>query len=119
MARKETKKPETAPKLDHLPLASAMMAMNPAATKAWVAIMSESARFVSDRLRQDFEAQKALLACQSPADLIEVQTEFMKKAIQQYTAEMTRLYDIVSDATEDSIETARTDASRKADDVPV
>jgi len=100
-------------------MTAAMMAVNPVATKAWLDIMSESARFVTDRLQQDMNTQKAILACKNPAELLQVQSEFFKTAMEQYTNEATRLYKMMSKATEDTIEDARTGHSRGYDDVPL
>ncbi len=63
---------------------AAMMAVNPAAAQAMMSVMAESARFLTDRLQQDLDAQKALLACKSPTELLQVQSEFMKTAMEQY-----------------------------------
>ncbi len=84
-----------------------MMAINPVASKGWLDIMSESARFIADRLQQDLNAQKAMLACKTPAELLQVQSEFYKSAMEQYTEEYTRLYKMMSAATDDTLNDAR------------
>lgn len=100
-------------------MTAAMMAVNPVATKAWLDVMSESAQFVTHRLQQDLDAQKAMLACKSPTELLQVQSEFFKTAMEQYTEEATRLYKMMSKASEDTIEGARSGHSRGYDDVPL
>lgn len=100
-------------------MASAMLAGGPAATSAWLALMTESARFVSERLREDMQTQMAFLACKSPAELLKVQTEFYQTAIEQYTAEANRMFETLSAAAEESIAEAKSGHSREYDDIPL
>ncbi len=51
----------------------------------------EIADFVSERIRKDMEAQQELLRCKSLDDIRSVQTRFFKTAMDQYSAEATRL----------------------------
>ncbi|MDQ2090706.1 phasin family protein [Marimonas arenosa] len=99
--------------------ASAMMAVSPVATKAWLDVLSESTRFVADRLQQDLDIQKAMLACKNPTELLQVQTEFFQKAIEQYTDEAKRLFEMMSKATEDTIKDVQSGHSREYNDVPL
>lgn len=96
-----------------------MTALNPVAAKAWQEIMSESTRFLSDRLKQDLETQKALLACKTPTELMEVQTTFIKTAMEQYSAYAFRMQKTLTAATTDAAKTVRSTHSRGYDDVPV
>ncbi|OAN68283.1 hypothetical protein A8B83_02340 [Rhodobacteraceae bacterium EhC02] len=100
-------------------MAEAMMALNPAMTKAWLEMMSSSAHFMADRLQQDLETQKAILACKTPMELLQVQSAFFKTAIEQYTEYAMRLKETMTSATEETIKGARTDHSRGYDDVPL
>lgn len=100
-------------------MTAAMRALNPAASGAWMDVMTESARFVSDRLQQDLETQKALLACKSPADLLKVQTEFYQTAMEQYAAEATKLFQMMSSATQECVDTTKSTKARKYNDVPL
>lgn len=93
-----------------------MMAFNPAVAQAWQVIMSESARFFADRLQQDLETQKAMLACKTPVELMQVQAAFFKTAMEQYTAFDAYLKETVSTATEKTIKDVRT--NHDYDDVP-
>ena len=111
-ARKTTAKPDTTA------LASAMAAANPAA-RMWLDIMTESTRFVSERLQNDLETQRAMLRCQSPADLVQVQSEFFRKAMEQYSSEAQRLFQIMTEATGDTVKDAKTGTKRGYDDIPV
>jgi hypothetical protein len=111
-ARKTTAKPDT------MALASAMAAANPAA-RMWLDIMTESTRFVSERLQNDLETQRAMLRCQSPADLMQVQSEFFRKAMEQYSSEAQRLYEIMTEATGDTTKDVKTGTRRGYDDIPI
>ena len=117
MTKTKTTKPEA--EVATPAFASAMMAVSPVATQAWLDVLSESTRFVADRLQQDLEMQKSMLACTSPADLMQVQTEFFKTAMEQYTDEATRLFKMMSQATEDTIKDAQSSRARSYDDVPL
>ena len=119
-------KSKAVPKSDAAPdmspvvgLTTAMMVANPAVTKAWTDIMKESARFVSERLQEDMEAQKVLLQCKTPADLVQFQSEFVLKAMQQYTDEAQRITKIMTDAGEDIAKDARHSWSRVYDNIPL
>ncbi|MFU8778804.1 MAG: phasin family protein [Roseovarius sp.] len=113
---KPTTKTSAKPETDAL--SAAMVAGHPAA-RMWRDIMAESARFVSERLQNDLETQKALLRCQSPADLMQLQSEFFRKAMEQYTSEAQRLFEIMTEATEDTVKDIKTSTKRGYDDVPV
>lgn len=111
-AKKTTAKPDTEA------LTSAMAAGNPAA-RMWLDIMTESTRFVSERLQNDLETQRAMLRCQSPADLVQLQSDFFRRAVEQYTSEAQRMFDIMTEATGDTVKDAKTSTKRDFDDVPV
>ena len=70
--------------------ATAMLAVNPLVLKAWMDLTSESARFMAERLRRDMELPGDLIACKDPAELMQVQSEFFKSAIDQYLEEAVR-----------------------------
>jgi hypothetical protein len=97
----------------------AMMAFNPFAAKVWPDIMSETARFLTDRLQQDMNTQKAMLACKSSVELLQVQTEFFKSAMEQYTSYAARLTTRMATTAEDTVKDARSSHSRSYDDVPL
>lgn len=99
-------------------LASAMTAGHPAA-RMCLDIMAESTRFMSERLQNDLETQQALLRCQSPVDLVKVQSDFFRKAMEQYGFEAQRIFDIMTEATGDTVKDAKTSTKRGFDDVPV
>jgi hypothetical protein len=100
-----------------------MAALNPKGTSdgmtAWLDIMTESARFVADRFRQDLETQQAILGCRKPEDLLRLQAEFYQKAIEQYTSEATRVAQLMSKATKQTIDDVKTTQARSYDDLPL
>jgi hypothetical protein len=98
-------------------LAEAMMTPGPEAMQAWQEILSEWGRFYADRLQQDLETQRAMLACKSPADLMQVQADFYQKAIQQYSEQGMRMMQKVVDASAQT--TKGLHSARKYDDVPL
>lgn len=102
-----------------MPATAAMMAASPVAMQAWLEVFSESARFISDRMQQDLETQRAMLACKSPAELMQVQAEFYKAAMDQYAREAARLYEMMAKATQGSLREAGAPSSRGYDDVPL
>ncbi len=100
-------------------ITASMMAGNPLMAKAWIEMMTESARFLSNRLQQDLETQKAMLACKTPAELVEVQSEFVRNAMADYSAEAQRMFRIMMGATEEAVDQAKTGTKRGYDDVPL
>lgn len=117
MARK--KQPETDAGVEMPPVWASMMSANPVLGKVWMDMFSESARFMTERLRTDLETQKALMACKTPAELVEVQAEFLNTAMRQYADEAARFVDMTAQASKDIAEDLKSGHSRGYDDVPV
>jgi len=95
---------------DAAALTGVMAAFNPMAPETWREIMTESARFLSERLQHDLEVQQAMLRCKTPMELFQVQTEFYQKAVADYAAEATRMMQIT---------TTSAGAKRDYDDIPL
>ncbi len=85
----------------------------------WLEVMTQSAQFVADRLQQDMETQRAFLECRTPQDVMKLHTEFYRTAIEQYTAEATRMMQKLTEATTQSAKQATTLTSRAYDDIPL
>jgi hypothetical protein len=115
---KPTKKPNQ-PQTDTAPLPAAMLAVSPAATRAWLDVMSESTRFAMDRLQQDLETQQALLNCKTPGELMQLQSAFLQTAIQQYSDEVLRMFKMLTGAAEKTAADIKTSHSRGYDDIPL
>lgn len=103
MAASKSKKTETPE------ATAALAALNPMAAKVWQDILTESARFMTERLQKDMETQKALLSCKSPTELMQLQTEFYQEALSDYTEQTTRMLQLMS----------QTGSKRSYDDVPL
>jgi hypothetical protein len=115
----EKKTPKADSGFEAPPAMAALMSANPVFAKAWMDLMSESARFLTERLHSDLETQKAFMACKTPAELVEVQAEFLNTAMQQYAEEATRLIDMTMKASKDIGDDLKSGHSRGYDDVPV
>ena len=100
-------------------MSTAMMGSSPAAARAWLEIMNESARFVTDRLQEDVATQQALLKCKTPAEVMQVQSAFFQKALEQYPDEAQRMFEIMSGAAQETLKDAKTGTARGYDDIPV
>lgn len=65
---------------------------------AWVEALSEMGSevvsFVADRIKEDVRTQHEILHCDDMAELQRIQARFMKKAIEQYTAETGKLLEM-------------------------
>jgi len=117
-AKNPAQKPE--PMTPDMSAMTAMMMTNTSASaKAWTEMMTEMTRFVSERLQNDVETQKAMLRCQTPADLMHLQSEFFRKTVEQYTGEAQRLFAIMTEATEGAVKDTKTGTKRGYDDVPL
>ena len=114
----KTKK-QTHPGIGATSMSAAMAAFNPIGIAGMLQIMNEGARFMTDRFKQDLELQQAMLRCTTPQDLINLQTEFVGHAVQQYTDEAGRLFEMTSKATEQYIAEATASHARAHNDVPV
>ena len=115
-ARKKTNEAKAPSMAD---FATSFMMGNPALTKAWSDLMAENVRFLSDRLEQDFETQKAMLACKTPADVMKVQSEFFQKAVEDYSGGAQRVFEILTAASTEAVEGAKSSFKRGYDDVPL
>lgn len=96
-----------------------MTGANPKVMEAWVELLNDSARFVTDRLQKDQETQQALLNCKTPADIMQVQSEFFKDAVEQYTAQTTRMCEKISEAAGTTLKETTAGLARSYDDVPL
>lgn len=65
--------------------------------ETWNAMGSEVSEFIADRIQEDIKTQQAMLKCKNPAELSAVQTAFVQKAIEQYTAETGKLVSLQQD----------------------
>lgn len=117
MAKSKKADPESAVEV---PAAVAtMMAINPVMAKAWMDMMSEGTRFLTDRLRRDLAFQQRLLACRDPMEFMQLQTEFVRETMEHYTEEASRAFKMAFQSAEDIEEDVRHGHKRAYNDVPV
>ena len=112
-------KPKTDTETEVPAAMAAMMAINPVLSKAWMDLMTEGARFMTERLQKDIELQARLLSCRTPPELMQVQSDFMKQAMEQYAEEASRYFKMVFKSAEDISEDVRHGHKRAYNDVPV
>ncbi len=117
-ATKPAQKPDAATP-DISAMAAMMIPSNTAAAKVWAAMMTEATRFLSQRLQEDIETQKAMLNCKHPAEIMEVQSEFFRTAVEQYSGEAQKLFDMMSEATQTTLKEKTSGQSRNYDDLPL
>ncbi len=55
---------------------------------------SEVVSFMAERIREDVKTQHEILHCKNIGDLQQIQTRFMQKAFEQYTAETGKLVEM-------------------------
>jgi hypothetical protein len=87
------------------PMANLIDAMQESSTKMlsgfgseWFGTMSsvgtEMLAFMSERVKQDIQTQQDLLQAKGIAEIQKLQADFFKKAMEDYSAEMTKLMEI-------------------------
>lgn len=65
---------------------------------SWGRLAGESAGFVTRRWQQDLELVEKIWACQTPVELLQLQSSFLQKALCDYMREAGRLADMETDA---------------------
>jgi hypothetical protein len=116
----QTKSPKADTAAGATPAAMAtIISANPVFAQAWMDMMSEGARFMTERLRTDFETQQALMSCKTPAEFMEIQSQFLSTAMQQYADQAARVMDMAMGATKDIAEDVTSGHSRDYDDIPI
>jgi hypothetical protein len=93
------------------------MAVGSVVMQAWMDLGNEAIRFVWDRLQQDLETQKAVLACTSLEEVQKVQAAFFRSAQEQYAAEARKMLEMIGKATTAGM--TATAAARRYNDVPL
>jgi hypothetical protein len=114
MATSKTKKAATAKKNAQAG-AMTLFPFGSAVTQVWVEMMTEGTRFATDRMRTDLETQMAFLSCTSPGDVFKVQSEFVQKAVEDYSGFAQRMSGMMSTAADGASRVV----SRRYDDVPL
>ena len=55
------------------------------------AMGSEVTQFIADRIKEDVKTQHQILHCKDMTELRQIQSDFVQKAVEQYTAETGKL----------------------------
>ncbi|WP_223421330.1 phasin family protein [Tateyamaria pelophila] len=109
-----------APSLDPTAsMTSAMVTFGPTMTKAWFGLASECAQFAVNRLQQDLEAQRSLLSCKTPIDLVQRQFDYCQAVSQLCANQSTRMFELMTETVQQTSDEAKRDHSRKYDDIPL
>ncbi len=118
----KTKSKPTA-KVEQLTVSPQMWALNPMVSMVgmagWAEIMKEGVQFVSDRMRKDVQAQRSILNCKSLEDVLRLQSEYYRDALEQYTEQLQRVAELLSQATVSGWSEATASRAREYDDIPL
>ncbi len=68
--------------------------MEPTWVEALGEMSTEISQFVADRIKTDVKTQHAILHCKDPGELQSIQADFIKKAIEDYSAETGKLMEM-------------------------
>ncbi len=71
---------------------------------SWKKLASESASFVTKRWERDMDLLDKVKACKTPLELLQLQSEFMQRALVDYMKEATKLTDMETEAGVSEIE---------------
>ena len=66
--------------------------------ESWTKLAGESAGFMTRRWAQDMDLVQKISACRSPVELLQVQSEFMQRALVEYMKEATKIGDMETEA---------------------
>ena len=75
----------------------AWMQMNRAMLEGFGRIQQEAGQFVVRRLEEDMARQQQILGCRSPQDAWQIYSDFIQKAVQDYSSEAEQLSRIVAE----------------------
>ena len=72
--------------------------------ESWAKLAGESASFMTKRWERDTDLLEKVRACKTPLELLQLQSEFMQRALVDYMKEATKLTDIETEAGVSEIE---------------
>lgn len=87
--------------------------------QAWQDGMAQWSAFLTRRVQHLADTQEAMLSCKSPAELMQLQTEFMQTAVQDYAEETGAFWQRMSGGTILPWFPVAGSTKRKYDDVPL
>ncbi len=89
------------------------------AQKVCADVANETLRFVTFRMQQDLETQRAMLACTNLVDVQKAQADFCTQALKDYQSQASRIMEIMSAAAPKGLDFAPLLTRRDYDDVPL
>lgn len=101
------------------PMASAIVTFGPTATQTWLSLANECTRFAAERMQQNRDAQRAMLSCKTPMDVVAQQFNYCQSMSQLYANQTTRLFEMATGAAQRTADEAAQSHSRKYDDIPL
>lgn len=116
-----TKPSETKPN----PMAAVMenmAALNPMQVgpfKAMFDASTEAMQFLSSRMEQNLEAQRAIMACKTFENIQTVQANYYTKALEDYRGATAKMMELLKSGTAGGANAAVSSTNRKYDDVPL
>ncbi len=72
--------------------------------QSWSCLAGQSAGFLSRRWKQDLDLMEKIRACKTPLELLQLQSDFMQRALADYMREAGSLAKIETDASLSEIE---------------
>ena len=66
--------------------------------ESWTRLADESSGFLSRRWKQDLDLMERIMGCKSPLELLQVQSEFMQRALVDYMKETGKVADMETEA---------------------
>lgn len=101
MAKEETTQKTQAPKDPLAPLVDlqkagfgSLMGMNAAWLESLGDMGAEFTSFLAERIKEDVKTQHEILHCKDVSEVQRIQSDFVKKAIEQYQTETGKLFEI-------------------------
>ena len=67
----------------------------------------EAAQFVAERIAEDLKTQHAILHCRNSAELMQIQRDFLQRALDQYVAEGGKLVQMGNEILEEAVAKSR------------
>lgn len=82
-------------------------------------IAKEGVEFISERIKKDMQAQRDILNCKSLQDVLRVQSEYFQDAAEQYTGQLQRVAELLSETMALGLSEATVSRAREYDDIPL
>lgn len=107
------------PKTSTGPASAPLAAFDPAVAQAWMDITLQCTRFAMDRVQKDLAAQRAMIACATPGDLMTLQARYCQDTAQEYADQAARMVELMTAAMGQDASDGASPFSRRYDDIPL